>query len=376
MIRNARTLLSRQDIARDLHQSVVKNRESRWWTERQYAERYPIRESDRALDNLFEVFNLDWLKEILDGWVNRRKLAHPLVNHLVPTGLHPLVILVELGKDLQEVKPLENFDQLVKELRDPSKFIAAWLELEMAAHCVRMGYSVELYPQIQGKTPDLRLCFNQEDVLVELREVHPSDVEQRCLETSLILLPQIDPVLKQGASVQIILDGLPSESQMRLLKRKISELLGGPWHEPIQIGSLRVWVKIEEKGTGSFSVVPSRDMAVSELTRLRRSIKHEAEQIPTSHSGLIILDAGTLQGYVGEEIARTVEKAFSKYRMPNIIGAMVIRSYKFYKLERESEVVMISNRNYKGDIPIHKLNGLLSFSRTKELVPQKQSLEG
>jgi hypothetical protein len=370
--RNARTLLSRPDTARDLHQSVLENRESRWWTRKQYAERYPIGESDKALGSLFEVFDVDWLKEVLDGWMNGRKLPHPLVKHLVPKGLYPLVILVELGKDLQEVKVLKNFDHIVKELRDPSKFIAAWLELELAAHCVRMGYSLELYPQIRGKRPDLKLCFNEEDVLVEIKEIHPSDVEQRCLETSLILLPQVQPVLRRGASVEMILDALPNESQMRLPQKKISELLAGPGNQLVQIGSLRVWVRVEEKGTGSFCVVPSRKMAKSELRRLGRSIKHEAEQIPTSHSGLIILDAETLQGHADEEVTRAVKKAFLKYRLPNIIGTTIVRSYKFYKPEKESEVIMISNPNYKGDMSIRKLNRILSFSRTRELIPQKQ----
>jgi len=372
---SARTLLSRHDTAGDLYQSVLKNRESRWWTRKQYAERYPIRESDNALGSLFEVFDVDWLEEVLNGWVNGRKLPHPLVEHLVPTGLHPLVILVELGKDLQAVKDLKNFDHIVKELRDPSKFIAAWLELELAAHCVRMGYSIELYPQIRGKRPDLKLCLNQEDVLVEIKEIHPSEVEQRCLEASIILLPQVQPVLKRGASVEIVLNALPNESQMRLLQKKTSELVAGPEDQLVQIGSLKVWVRVEEKGHGSFRVVPSLEMAKSELRRLGRSIKHEAEQIPTSHSGLIILDAATLGGYPEEEVTKAVERTFSKYRLPNIIGTTIVRSYKFYKLEKEPEVIMISNPNYKGDISVGKLNRILSFSRTRELIPQKQPLD-
>jgi len=362
-------LLSRHDIARDLYQSVFKNRESRWWTQKQYVERYPVRESDSALASLFDVFDADWLKEALDGWADGRRLPHPLVEHLVPTGLYPLVILVELGRDLRAVKDLKNFDHIVKELRDPSKFIAAWLELELAAHCVRMGYCIELYPQIRGKTPDLRLCLNEEDILVEIKEIHPSEVEQGCLDTSRILLPQVQPALERGASVEITLYALPNESQIRLLLKKIPELLTGPEDQLVQIGSLKVRLGLEEKGSGSFYVVPSPEMRKSELRRVGRSIRHEAEQIPASHSGLIILDAATLQGYLHEEIAKAVERAFSKYRLSNIVGTIIIRSYKFYRLERESEVILISNPNYRGDISLGKLDRILSFSRTRELIP-------
>ena len=348
---------------------MVQNRESRWWTGEEYARRYPIAESDKALDTLFEVFNDNWLKEILDRCVNKKGPSHPLVEHLVARGLHPLVILVELGRDVQEAKLLKNFDHMVKELRDPSKFIAAWLELELAAHCIRTGYSVELYPQIRGKMPDLKLRFDGEDVFVEIKESHPSKIERACLETSTILLPEVTPVLEQGLSIEITLGGLPSEPQVAILREKISKQLAEPKPQALLIGSLRVWVRIEKKDSASFSVVPSQEIAVSELIRLTRSIKHEAKQIPSSESGLIILDAGCLQGYSDREIISAVEKTFLKYKLPNIVEVTIVRSYKFYKLEKETEVIMVPNPNYKGNISIQKLDGILSFSRTRKLIP-------
>jgi len=184
-------LLSRQETARILHHSVIDNRRLRWWTEGQYAKRYSVEESDKALEDLFDVFNESWLKDILQGWVDRRKHPHPLLDSLVARGLYHLVIIVELGKDLQIVRHLKNFDLLVRELRDPSKFIAAWLELELASHCVRTGYSVELYPKIRGKVPDLRPFIDREDLLVEIKEVHLSEVDGACLELSMMLLPRV-----------------------------------------------------------------------------------------------------------------------------------------------------------------------------------------
>ena len=353
-----------------MYQFILENRQSRWWSQKQYTERYPITESDSALGSLFEVFDADWLKKVLNEWANRRRLRHPLVDHLVHTGLLPLVTLVELGRDLQVTRCLKNFDHIVKELRNPSKFIAAWLELEIAAHCVRMGYLIELYPKIRGKTPDLKLRLNDEDVLVEVKELHPSNAEQRCFEASAILLPQVQPLLERGVSVKIILSKPPNELQMRLLQKKISELLVRPEDGLVQIGSLKVWVRVEQKGDGSFHLVPSPEMAKSELIRLARSVKHEAEQIPTSHSRLIILDAATVREYPDQEIAKAVERTHSKYRLRHIVGTMIVRSYKFHNLKEEAEAIMIRNPNYKGDPPIEKLNRILSFSRTRELIPE------
>jgi hypothetical protein len=105
------------------------------------------------------------------------------------------------------------------------------------------------------------------------------------------------------------------------------------------------------------------------LTRLSRSIKHEVRQIPSSDSGLIILDAETLHGYADQEVVATVDRLFWRYRLQNIIAVAVLRSFKFFKMEKESEVIMLPNPNYNGRIPIHKLDGILSFSRTRGLLP-------
>jgi len=365
--------LSRQVTARILCDSVIDNRRSRWWTEKQHVQRYPIEESDKALENLFEVFNERWLKDTLDGWAGRRRQPHSLIDSLVARGLYPLVILVELGKDLQVAKHLKNFDLLVKELRDPSKFISAWLELELAAHCLRTGYAVELYPKIRARIPDLKLRINGEDLLVEIKEVHMSKADQACLELSTMLLPKVSPILGHRTLIQIVLGGIPNESQMAVLLRKLPEKLTQSTSQGFRVGTLRIWIRTEKTDNGSFMVIPSKETATSELTRLSRSIKHEAEQIPSSDSGLVILDAETLHGYAGQEIVATVDRLFSRYRLQNIVAVAVLRSHKFFKMEKGSEVIMLPNPNYNGRIPIHKLDGILSFSRTRSLLPQNGS---
>jgi len=224
--------------------------------------------------------------------------------------------------------------------------------------------------------PDLKLRFNRENVYVEIKEIHPSEVEKTFLKISKILLPEVSPILEHGTSVEITLNELPSESHMALLQKKIPTQLVKSKSQILQIDSLKAYIRIEKKDNVSFSVVPSQEIVVSELLRLGRSIKHEAKQIPSSESGLIILDAGALQGYISQEIITTTEKIFSKYKLRNIIGVTIVRSYKFYKLEKETEVIMVPNPNYKGNIPIKKLDGILSFSRTRKLIPENQGTKG
>jgi len=132
-----------------------------------------LKKLNKLWGNVFTVFDEDWLKHVLNVWVEKDGQAHYLIKELTIRGLWPLAILVEFGKDLEELRRLKKFDLLVKELRNPSKFIAVWLESEIAAHCLRNRYSVELYPKVRGKVPDLKISFDSEEVMIEIKELGP-----------------------------------------------------------------------------------------------------------------------------------------------------------------------------------------------------------
>lgn len=256
MARDVQTLSSNQGVARRLYQSVIQNRESEWWTEEDYVRRYSIDESTKAFKDLFEVFNNDWLKKTLDRWAKKKQQYHPLVEHLVTRGLYSLVILVELGKDIKNVKHLKNFNFLKKELRNPSKFLSARFELELAAHCIRKGYSVEFYSKIRGKKPALKLKFNGKELCVEIKEIHSSEVEQTFINISKILLPDISNILQRGFSVEITLNNVPNETQIPLLREKISQQLIKSESLVLKIGSLNASIRTVKNGNSSFSIIP------------------------------------------------------------------------------------------------------------------------
>jgi hypothetical protein len=128
----------------------MENGRAEWWKEHQYASRYHPGESEQALENLFSVSDESWLAFTLEAWVGKGGCGHPLINVLAPQSLWPLVILVELGEDLEEIRHLSRFKELVEELRNPSKFMAALLESEIAAHWLRSGFSRESAPVYEG----------------------------------------------------------------------------------------------------------------------------------------------------------------------------------------------------------------------------------
>jgi len=364
----------RRKAANQLFRAIMNNKKAEWWKEKGYVDRCPLEESERALGNVFAVFDEDWLKHTLDIWVEKDGRGHLIIQELVPQGLWPLVILVELGKDLEELRCLSKFDILVKELRNPSKFIAAWLESEIAAHCLRNKYSIELYPKIRGKVPDLKISLDSEEVLVEIKEIGPGEMQARYYEVMDFLASILMPNIPQGISIKVTTNILPNDSELRPLARTIVEHLQQQTKEKVislKLGRVKALISIKENEHTSFSLIPPDALALNQLKRLGRSIKHEAKQIPLPYSGLVVLDAGILQGFPDEIIRDVVVKMFKKYRLPNIIAVVIVRSYKFHRMEAETEIINVPNPYRTNCELLMKLDKIFAFSRTRDLIARR-----
>jgi hypothetical protein len=364
----------RRKAANQLFRAIMNNMKAEWWKEKGYVERYPLEESERALRNVFAVFDEDWLKHTLNIWVEKDGRGHSILQELVPRGLWPLVILVELGKDLEELQRLSKFDILVKELRNPSKFIAAWLESEIAAHCLRNEYSIELYPKIRGKVPDLKISLNSEEVLVEIKEIGPGEMQARYYEVMDFLASILMPNIPQGTSVEVTTNILPNDSELRPLARTIVGHLQQETKEKVisvKLGRVKALISIKENEYTSFSLIPPDALALNQLKRLGRSIKHEAKQIPSPYSGLVVLDACILHGFPDEIIRGIVVKTFKKYQLPNIIAVVIVRPYKFHIMEAETEIISVPNPYRTNGKLLMKLDKIFAFSRSRDLIARQ-----
>jgi len=60
-----------------------------------------------------------------------------MIRPLIAKGSYTLGILVELGKNLIEIKPLKNIEILIKDLKNDKNFISTAFEAELASECVR-----------------------------------------------------------------------------------------------------------------------------------------------------------------------------------------------------------------------------------------------
>ena len=368
--------LKRKEIASTLLTSVMENRESEWWKEKTYRGRYTLEETERALDILYSVFDDDWLKHTLDMWTKQGGPSHALIGMLVPRGSMPLISLVELGKDLTELRDLVKYDELIKELRTPSKFKAACLESEIAAYCLRSEYSVELHPRVRGKVPDLRISTDSEVVFAEVKEMDPGEVLTRYYETADLVSQLVLHGIPRGTSVEVSTDVLPNRSECIPLAQAIHQCLHSRPRDgvaSVKLGRVNALISFGKEAYPSFSLIPPTTLPQVQLKRLSRSIKHEARQIPPPDKGFVVVDAGTLHGLPDKMVREVAVKTFKKYRLPNIVMAMIVRSYRFWRPKTEAEAIGISNP-YCTDVELlTRLNKILAFSRFRAHSKEKET---
>jgi hypothetical protein len=365
--------LTRKEAASLLLTSVIENRKAEWWKEEACRGRYSLEETERALGFLFEVFDDDWVRRTLDVWAEKGGPSHTMIQMSVPRGSLPLVFLVELGKDIAELRDLDKFDVLARELRNPSKFKAACLESQIAAHCLRNKYLVELYPRVRGKVPDLRISMDSGVVFAEIMEMDPGEAMTKYYETADLLSSLVLPDVPKGVAVAVTTNVLPNSSECMPLARAICECLHSQLRRRFLVvkpGRLNALISLKEEAYPSFSLIPPAALAPIQLKRLSRRIKHEARQIPPPSPGFVILDAGVLYGFPDELVRDVAIKTFEKYRLPNIAMAVIVRSYRFHRPEAETEVIGIPNPYCTDYELLTKLDRILAFSRFR--APEKK----
>jgi hypothetical protein len=367
--------LTRKEAASLLLTSVIENRKAEWWKEEACRGRCSLEETERALGSLFEVFDDDWIRRTLDVWAEKGGPSHTMIQMSVPQGSLPLVFLVELGKDIEELRGLDRYGVLVEELRNPSKFKAACLESEIAAHCSRNKYPIELYPKVGGKVPDLGISVDSRVVFVEVAEMDLGELQTRYSEAFDLLGSLVLPGMPKGTAVEVTTNVLPSSSECTPLAQAIHECLRSRLEKrsvSVRVGRVDALILFKEEAYPSFSLIPPMTLTTVQLKRLCRSIEHEARQIPPPSPGFVILDACVLYGFPDELVRDVAIKTFEKYRLPNIAMAAIVRSYRYHRPEAETEVIGVPNLYCMDYELLTKLDKILAFSRFRGLEKKKR----
>jgi hypothetical protein len=367
--------VSRDRAAKIISEGVRSGWKSKWWLKPEYVTgRYDEKEVEEAFDEVLEVFNDEWLERLMSRFVEGRARDHFYLRQFIGEGLYPLAILFSLGKDLLVIKSLEGYDQIKNRLRSDVGWMSAAFEAEFAAHCVRQGLHVRLYPVISGseRIPDLSVSVNAHQVCVELKEIHPSDERLRYLRVLNRLFDQLQDVLPDNSHLELTPSRMPTDYEVDPIGKKVTKLLTTHQTFPrtLSIGDLRIHVVKERKEKGkSFALSELPELASKELKRLEDALRKKGRQLPAPYLGILVIDStSTLRGIHEDDITYVAERAFAKCPRPNIVGAFLIRSYKFHGEEAEPEAIYVRNPLCNESNLDATLSKFKAFSRTRSLV--------
>jgi len=364
----------RDRAARVISEAVRSSWASKWWLKPEYIEgRYNKEEVEQAFNEVLEVFNDECLEKLKSKFLAGKAVDHFYLMEFVEEGLYPLAIFFSLGQDLLAIKSLEGYDRLKENLRSDARWMSAAFEAEFAAHCVRQGLNVRLYPTTpdSDRIPDLLVTMGSHQVYVELKEIRPSDERQRYCRALHRVFTQLRDALPDRTHLEITPSRVPKDYEVDLIGKKIRRLL--TTHQPfpvtVRIGNLQVRAVKKTEDWKGLELSDLRELALKELKRLEDNIRKEGRQLPLPYLGILVVDAtNTLGGIHEDDIRHMALRAFRKHARPNILGAFVLRSYKFHRRKAEPEAIYIGNPICKESELDVIVSEFKAFSRTRSLV--------
>lgn len=401
----------RLETVKTLKSSIKINLEEKWWLKEEYQPKeYQEKEIERSMNKIIQIFDNQWVDDVLNEWLRDQRKNHLMIRYLVGKGSYQLGMLVGLGNDLIEIETLKNSERLIKDIKNSAKFIPSALEAEIAAECVRRGFGVELYPDLCGKIPDLKIIFNSKNVYFEITEIHPSQREHSLHKILDNLFYCITPLIPENTRLRLTPNKLISRGKFNQIKSRLKHILkdNSSRSTSFQISDLFIEVKKERDDWGKslYITIPS-DLIDLELERLKDRIKKEANQISKPNLGVIVVDATNILSSAFNAIARSIKEGMSlgpnlilsislyqfepldkeaeskkevevtnkikggikeileKNNYSNILAVVVIRSFKFFK--KENEIIIVENPNCKELQLLKKIEELYAFSRAINL---------
>jgi len=385
----------RLETIKKLKSSIEINLEEKWWLKKEYQpEEYHEKEIERSMNKILQIFDNQWVEDVLNEWLRDQRKNHLMIRYLAVKGSYHLGMLVALGNDLIEIETLKNSERLVKDIKNSAKFIPAAFEAEIGAECVRREFDVELYPDLCGKIPDLKIIFNSKNVYFEITEIHPSQLLHSLHKILDNLFDCVNPLISKNTRIRLTPNKLISEGKFDQIKSRLKHILKDTTSlsTSFQINDLFIEVKKERDDWGKslYITIPS-DLIDLELKRLKDKIKNEAKHIRKPNLGVIVVDAtnslssafnalarrireGMSLGpnlvlsislyelepldkeaeskkevEIANKIKNCIKETFEQNNYSNILAVVVIRSFKFFKKENELIIVenpVAKNRNY------------------------------
>lgn len=351
-----------------------------------------ITESDSLTD--------DEKQEILDGLAKLRNIftdawlwqavedRHPLVWYITNYAPWSQSWLAELGRRLDFIAFLPQFDELENRLLNPKEYAGAIAELDMAYKLTNAGFEVELYPQVGEKKSDMKALINEKEVYIEITNLQPTLKSIKASETfDQITFPY---TFNHDVIIQCQIHKILSKPHINELRVKIEKAIAEvkETQDYVYIGEPNVidyLILHRSKENDLDSLVSKYGMkreisgpsfSVDDVRRLENKIWGKINQLPKDKPSVIVI-YGNITYFSGKaeeyysEIASDIEEVI--YSHNNLIAGVIIGEEAGM---RETDIVLQRpNFTFIRDTYCHLLSqSILIISNRYSDIPFKDEL--
>jgi len=170
---------------------------------------------------------VQYLREVLEPhWKEGGSNRHPL-RHLVGRASEDWYgAILEYATKLRALKRIPGFEFVESRFGDPSEYLSAWAEMEVALMLTLGGFNVAFLDPGSDPTPDLLVRRDDEIFTVEVGSLHPPDEDTRLMNAvNNIITAGFAKVFSGGVVVGGIISRPPSDAELVRLDREVKEAI-------------------------------------------------------------------------------------------------------------------------------------------------------
>jgi hypothetical protein len=286
------------------------------------------------------------LTDILREWLERelarpQPYSHPLAQVWREVGPDSVVFLTTLARDLAVLREQNRFEQLIEHIQNTRTYRAAVHEAHTAALFSRgSNTNLELYPEFDGKNPDISFEVKGKKIFAECKtlqtsnqekifERHADKIQTSCFKamdeysnwcgvrielTETLISDMITPIITAATQLIGEYQGAPIVRTTNHATIRIDKV---PLHAKNVEFNNPKWMKI---------VCPPHP---SERTRIQNTFKKAQKQLPAGYPTLICVDITLFDKSPPEKLYPTIaEREFSQEHNKNISAILFIQRRK------------------------------------------------
>lgn len=348
----------------------------------------------KGLNKLRKILGENQLKEAL-------RKRHPIFDFLRNQAPWSQFYVAELGRKLMMLRDVPNFERLKATLMSKDEFYSAEAELEIAVKMKKAGFDIDLYPTLDSKESDIKVCLDGEEYFLEITTLQASEEERAASKTFHFLTwpflfdnrISIVGKIHKALSIPHILElqrkirngitkAIREDRCVELIEPKVMDYFICPKKKAKELYN---WLR--RKGLKATFEGPSWYDRIVEPRRIHKRFQEKYKQLPKDRPGIVVIFSSILHlGRIASNYETLVDMLEETiYAHSRLICGIIVSYYgsvepetkliqephyvfasKYYpKVLRQEETVIIKNRYSKFKINEKLLRAFIDHREPK-----------